>query len=488
MNSRLGWKIFATVFLLNALYVKSYVNDPMALSILDLTVSLVDRGRLDIDPYAGNSLDVAAFDGHEYSGMAPGVSILSLPYYVAIKPLTDRLVSPALDESLDRQCLAARISWRPSQKRMTILLLNALVVACGFCVLGGGMAVLFERVLRRLYPDLDESKRVLATMLFAVGTVWFFYTSAMEHRVVSTSLCFAAYALFLDPVPTRRRGLLAGLALGAAVATTYETVLVAMCVGTFGLIRWRGRWPWAATFLGATVVVGALMLYHACCFGRPWATPYAARLIVKPPAMMERPIGESLARALARPLGRAHELLFGSRYGFFFFSPVLILAVPALAQLRGRAELRDTAAMVVAIAGLLLGLHFFSGYDGAAGEFGFRFSVPVIPFMMLLIPLTFSWSLRLAIPLLVLASAIVLAKGQMFGAATSPHFWVEYGDSLRRFGLSTYTLGNIKEHVLPRLSPWVISGVHLGMLAAVLAVIRWGIWRRRSPNGLAETA
>ena len=82
---------------------------------------------------------------------------------------------------------------------ITILALAVLVAGLGFCSLAGIAAVLFERVLRRLYPDLDEWDRVTTTFLFSLATLWFFYSSSLEHRILSSFFCFAAYAIFLSP-------------------------------------------------------------------------------------------------------------------------------------------------------------------------------------------------------------------------------------------------------------------------------------------------
>ena len=123
MRLSLEWKIGLTVAAVNVLYAHSYIGNPMSASMLDLTVSLVDRGRLDIDPYAGNSLDVARRGEHYYSGLAPGVSVAAVPLYVAAKGWLPLVVPPGREQAVDARFVAAGTSWRPSEKRLTILLL-----------------------------------------------------------------------------------------------------------------------------------------------------------------------------------------------------------------------------------------------------------------------------------------------------------------------------------------------------------------------------
>jgi hypothetical protein len=155
-----------------------------------------------------------------------------------------------------------------------------------------------------------------------------------------------------------------------------------------------------------------------------------------------------------------------------------MLAVPALFQRPLRGDLRNTAVLAWVITILLLTLYFFVGYDGTPGEFGFRFMLPAIPFLMLLVPLTFRWSKRFVVPILALASLAILAKGQMFGSNETRDFWGDYGRDFGKFGISTYTLSNIKQHIAPKLSPLLITAIQLAILGIAFAIIRFGIWRR----------
>ena len=50
-----------------------------------LTASIVDRGSLNIDPFASYTGDIAENNGHYYSDKAPGVSLLAIPVYALVK-------------------------------------------------------------------------------------------------------------------------------------------------------------------------------------------------------------------------------------------------------------------------------------------------------------------------------------------------------------------------------------------------------------------
>lgn len=491
MKNRMWLKIGTTAFLINLIYAHSYISSPTALSMLDLSVSLVERGALDIDPYAGNTVDVAIRGDHYYSGLAPGVSLLGVPFYAALKPVLDRVATPERERKIDEKFLAAKVSWRPSEGRLRLLVLNFAIVVLGCSALAAAAAVLFHHALGLVYPDLDPGRRLRTTWLFCFGTLFFYYTPALEHRVLSTLLSFGALVAVLEPGPARaRRGLLFGAALAYAAATTYEVALVAAGVGIYAIAR-RGRdWPWLWSIVGAAGVAIPLAAYHQACFGSPLATPYGHRLFAESaPAAFMAPLSESSRTALAEAGARAFSLLLGNKYGLIFFSPPLILAFAAAFHLGRPGAPRGLAALAYGVTLVLLSLHFFTGYQGTPGEYGFRFMLPVLPLLMLLAPLTYGWSYRLAVPVLGALGLTVVGFGLMWGVNAKSIF---EGDGIaalvRHYGLSNYTLANLKDHVRPGLNPLLISAAHLGALALLLLALRRFVWRTPNPSAAALEA
>jgi hypothetical protein len=510
----LSWRIAITVFAFNALYATTYLGNPMSKSMLDLTVSLVDRRALDIDPYAGNSTDIARRDDHFYSGMPPGVSLVCVPYYLAAKTWLWLVVTPERERAMDERFLKAKgAAWQPSEKHLTIVLLNLFICVFGCSTLAGAMAVLFHRALTVLYPDLEERRRLVTTWLFSFGTLWFIYSPGIYHRILSTFLCFGAFVLAL-PRSTARcecsgfsgesseraqgaklqetkwHGFLFGSALGLAIAGSYEMIVVAAILVIYAFTQWGRRWPWGWTVAGAALFLGLLAAYHTACFGAPWTTPYEARIqgSVVPPVLRGDRSGSVLAPE------RTVAFLVGSRYGIFFYSPLLLLALPALAHLWQRPATRlrlsrlnthnstlttqrGPIAVAFSIFLSLLVFHYATGYDGLPGEFGFRMMKPAIPFLMLLAPLSYGWSYRHVVPALTALSAVILGKGVMFGIHAGRPFWGDYLDYIVRYGFSNYTLANLKDNLWPGLSPWTISAIHLAALGLIGFLLWRFVWR-----------
>src|SRR5207253_7670948 len=59
---------------------------PNQFTRLGLTLSLVERGSVTIDPYREWTLDKAEKDGHYYCDKAPGLSLLAVPAYALCRP------------------------------------------------------------------------------------------------------------------------------------------------------------------------------------------------------------------------------------------------------------------------------------------------------------------------------------------------------------------------------------------------------------------
>jgi hypothetical protein len=156
IRESLSWRIAITAFAINVVYVNSYLGNPMSKSILDLTVSLVDRGKLNIDPYAYNSTDVSEYQRHSYSGMPPGMSFVCVPYYAIAKTWLWLVAAPARDRRIDNIYFGGPTSVWYNGKHSTVIFLNLFICVFGCSVLAGAMAALFYRALTVVHPDLAE--------------------------------------------------------------------------------------------------------------------------------------------------------------------------------------------------------------------------------------------------------------------------------------------------------------------------------------------
>jgi len=455
-------------------------------SRLALTYSLVERGRLDIDPYAQTTLDRASVGGHYYSDKAPGVSFLLAPLYAAL-----RLALPA-DSVL--------IAGLPSPEGPDRFLLRYLLTFLGIGVpAAAGAAVLFFW-LGRLEPRVEP--RLAVAIGYALGSPAYpFAVAAFGH--VPAGLClFAAWALShgwyvraLDPSklggaarhePTggylarrqpspRLRWALAGFLLAAAAAIEYPAAAAGAALVAILLRRERGRrraLGWLAA--GAAPILAGLAGYHVAAFGAPWSVGYAHLA----------PGTEYVAGQAQGLLGlswpRPHvalALLAGLHRGLLVHAPWLALALPG-AWLLWRAGRRDEVLAAGAVLAVLLGIN--AGYylwDGGA-SWGPRHLVPALPFLAVLaLPAAARWP-RLSWTL-ILGSVVLTVAAVATSTLPDSEVAIPLRDALWPAAFAGRVTNNWGE--LAGLSGW--RGL-VPALAAASLLIAWLVGARRAAGWL----
>jgi 4-amino-4-deoxy-L-arabinose transferase-like glycosyltransferase len=136
-----------------------------------------------------------------------------------------------------------------------------------------GSVALFYLLCRRLAPGAAG----LASVLLAAGTgLWPVASQGLwSHGPATWWITLALFSLLRDPHPTRSRALVAGLALGAAVATRPTTILFA--AASLIVLAWRGdRRAALACAGGLAPALIFLLAYNLWYFGAPVAGGYGA--------------------------------------------------------------------------------------------------------------------------------------------------------------------------------------------------------------------
>lgn len=305
--------------------------------------------------------DVSFAQGRFHPNKAPGAALLAVPAYFAV-----HLVERGLGLDPD--------AW-------WVLTLNAwLVTALSIGVVSALGCAVFFRTCLGLWPDRTR-EAAWATLAFGLGTPFLPYaTLLLEQNAAAVALLLAFLGTRSglgteDPARAARRLLLAGVAAGVACATSYVAALPALWIGLYALARARqpNRLAWA--LLGSGGVIGLLALYHAACFGSPWATAYRFQnpLFRDPDALLgvlRAPRLEPLVGVLVSPYR-----------GLFYASPVLLLAAFGWLGMLRRREERPEALLFAAITGsLLLFCASFNGWHGG-WVVGPRYLAPALPFL-----------------------------------------------------------------------------------------------------------
>jgi hypothetical protein len=405
--------------------------DSQDVSRLALSVSVLTRGTLNIDPYVSQTgHDYAQRAGHWYSDKAPGLSFFALPQAALVL---------AVDDASGHGVRIWDGFWDLWVLR---LLINGLLLALLCLMLG--------RVAEGLVPRAGPVVAVVAglgTLLGPLGTVLFEHDGAALFAFGSFCLAW------------KRRHLSAGLAAGCAVLFAYEAAIAAVLVGGYVLLR--GLRPAAAFILGAAPAAAALAVYNELAFGSPFHLSYRYVPSYFSPYQHRGVFGFNMPS-----VADFHVVLTGGKgihvgNGILVTAPVTIAAAVGLLLLWRKGRRRE-AALCAAVSAAVLS--FDAGYWSPYGGFspGPRFLATALPFVLVGLAPALE---RLPRTTLALATASI--------AVTTI-------DSLTWYGS-----GGIHFRQLPDTT-WVHLGlgqaagvVIVGLLAAVTAAVAFAPWLTR---------
>ncbi|HSY51922.1 MAG TPA: hypothetical protein VLC46_24180 [Thermoanaerobaculia bacterium] len=303
----------------------------------DLTRAIVERHTLAIDAYAGNTGDVSFGHGHIYANKAPALSwLMAIPY----APLYAFEHARGADTG-----------------NVQLLTINAYICSL-FCVALPGAfipSMLFLYARRR---GFEARWSALASLSVALATQLLPYATIPMVAVPS-----AALLLFALITPHRSLG---GFAAALAVAMNY---LCAPALVLFALVGPRKSWLRYAA--GSLAPLAGLLAYQRLCFGGFFTTSVA----VTDPRFLTHgaPLG-----VLQRPsLAVLYAITLSPYRGFFFFAPLLIVAIAGFLAWWRRERIVCAAAIAVIVAFVSFNISF-NGWEGGFG-IGGRYLVPLIP-------------------------------------------------------------------------------------------------------------
>jgi len=312
--------------------------------------AVVLQGTLTIDAYHHVTGDKALINGHYYSEKAPAIALLALPAF-AVTVATQSLLGVDPD---------AESGWRVSQWIATAGSV-AIVAAAG--------GVFFFALL---LPTLGASLALVATSALFLGSLTLPYATALFAHAGTIGLLAMTMWSVLGPSPASRgRDYFGGLCAGLAIASEYPAVFACAMLGLYLVSRDFGR---AFRFGLAMLPAAALILINNyLSTGSPFVLGYGSNAAF-PEISSANFFGFTLPSQKA-----ITGLLWGEYRGLWFWSPVLLLAVPGVVVL----ALADRAQALVVVATIFLTLlqaGSFSGWTGG-NAVGPRYLTPAIPML-----------------------------------------------------------------------------------------------------------
>jgi hypothetical protein len=319
-------------------------------SYFDTIRAIVERGTMEITAYAGNTGDVAPFNGRIYENKLPGLALAGAPVYFILYHL-ERLLGISLDSfravSFNAHVLTFFTSGLPG-----VLLL-----------------VVLYRHFRRREATVYES--LCLTGAFGIGSLILPYSGVMMSHLFTACLLFAAWHLISAPTLSRGTALAAGLMAGMAV---FADLLAAPAAVLFLVYLYAERKRTAILpFLAGTgLFAGVLAAHNYHYFGNILLTNQA----IQPEAF--KTSGYALGMfTWPRPIFLYWLTLHPYR-GLFYGCPVL-----ALSLLSFRWPFRISLATGIPL--LVFGYYLifnmsFNGWTGGWGV-GPRYLIPSLAFL-----------------------------------------------------------------------------------------------------------
>ncbi|MCG5056408.1 MAG: hypothetical protein KA712_26010 [Myxococcales bacterium] len=363
----------------------------------DLTLSLVEYGRLDIDPYHHNTGDKATHGGHVFSDKAPGLSFLAaLPYAVfragwrALGGAPPQVVAIGRGGRFDAGAVRGDgdddVLLNPSF-RFGLYVATVFTSGLAVAALGGLLLALGRQA------GLSRPVATAAAMGACLGTLLFPYATSLHGHAVAAALAFASFGILaLEPPASRddgtppfrpRRLAWAGLCGGTAVTCEWPAALALAAVSVWVVARavrptgWRHvtrLWP----FVGAAAFPLALaLLYNTAAFGGPFRLGYGHLHRDEFAAGMGRGL---FGIGWPSPLVMLKQT-FGRSRGLFYTTPLLLFATLGLCTWRRRTRAWPDVPAVAGftvVSSLFLSAGYYMWWGGAA--LGPRHVIFALPF------------------------------------------------------------------------------------------------------------
>jgi hypothetical protein len=462
--------LFVLVWL-SCVWFGSYAFNPNSATRLFAAIALVEQGDARIDRYQSLTIDKAQFgEGsarHYYMDKAPGMTLMAVPAVWAADRLSG---AKASDQVIDianprlRTFLGIRL---------------AAVVASSVALLTACAAVL----LLDLGTGITGSPAagLFAALGYALGSiVWGWSTSLFGHAPVAALLVIATWAIWRGTSGPRaftrwRYPVLAGLALGWAVAVEFQAALSGIAIGVWALwrtrsavARVRGR-IYGITVICAGAAIVPVLAYNMIAFGTPFMLGYKG--VVGFDGMNQGLFGLTYPKP-----GAMWGIVFGLRRGLLWVSPVLIGGVVGLVRMIRRPATRDLGWLAVAVVAIVVSVNASYFYWDGGASVGPRHSVPAIAFLGLgLAPFWASLSsdrARYAAAALLAVSIVlnlIIASTDIFAAETmAVPVWT------RNF-LDLFLTGKLE--TLPNLfwgwNAWFGFALYLDIALPLLGLIVW---------------
>jgi len=329
-------------------------------------VKALTDGTPRIDAYAVESCDTAYIDGHYYAAKAPGLALVTFPWYGAL-----RVAGLAVDQAPRASRWPEAMLELPRRATWQVSIFGATLAA-----------LLLLLLVRSAGEQLVPGYGAAAAVLLGLGSLVLPFSTLFFAHVLAATLGFAAFWLLLrdrlSAGSNRAVVVAAGVLAGLAIVVEFPLGIVAVALAAYGGIERLA--PYA---LGAIVGVLPLAAFNTWAFGSPFELSYE-NAVIDPGASGHDVVGandEGLFGLTVPSLRSAGELLASDK-GLLVLTPLAAAGVGGLiVLLRGAARREAILALGVCAAFLLYNSAYYLPFGGWVP--GPRFLIATLPFVAL---------------------------------------------------------------------------------------------------------
>lgn len=391
-------RVFLTVWLI---YLVHYNPSPLGSDrYVYVTMSLVERGTLNIDPYAALMIDKVCYADHCYSDVSPALAIMAAPAWAAVHSIIGHVTN--------RNVLIHYFAAHFACFATTTALLSAL-----------GSVTLFALMLKR---TRSYGAAWFTMLLYSLGSIAFYFSTFMHNNATIAALLLLWFALVYDPeaicvVNPRLRWTLAGGLVGLMVFIDLGTLIMAAVLVA---LMWR-KVPGS----NRTEAVACLLL-PVCLLG---LCQYLAfhNPILPPQAYLARVPGSPHAHGmwgmtLPRP-GYIVSMFISPSIGLFLYMPFTLFSFAYLCRRTAQHSTLLTAEERAAALWICGAQVLFVGSSYAYQEqFGPRYLLPPLALLTLVFGLGMAerrWRIRGVLAALCALSFVLNIAGAQIGIGTN---------------------------------------------------------------------
>ena len=415
-------KLFLTVWIVYAFYLQMFGLSGMANSQSALTAAIVNEGSFSIDAYyrAGGG-GIAFYDGHYYSGQAPGISFISVPLYLAAKPIfyilpqgwvdyiIGRLDSYGADLPADyhgnEKIPSDYFPGLSSRQVLEYLIISGFILPVFTTSLVSALSVVLLYLFLKKFTGNDKLRTAIA-LFYAFGTILFPLSTEFFERPIAIALIFAAFIILFKVRHERLKakksaifaaGTLAGISvwfdyfhlIAAALLFLYLLFIIAKQKAKEAGSAWifnlsKSKLILLLPFIiGAAIPVVLLSLYFYIVFDNPFTQSYAYTVI---PESVHTVSGIlNIKFPTINTLFRMLE--------FFIYSPIILLALYGVHMALSKKDAHYPEALAVLIftitTFIYASLLAFAYPSSIAPSFK-RYMTPILPFIFIFLPYIFA--------------------------------------------------------------------------------------------------